>query len=684
VSAEPKLDHVADVSPAWIQPTGDAVISVALAGLLVLLAAVTTGGFDESITVSSANTWAEIVLLLLGAGACAAMLVLGVRRRAWGAVAVGLFAALAALTALSIIWSVAPDDSWQATNLTLAYLAVFAGAASLARLIPGRWRVLVAAIALMTAALSAYALLMKVFPASLDAADTQGRLQGPLGYWNATGTLAALGLAPCLWAWSRREGGAVTRGLAVPAVAVLMSVIVLSYSRSSLIAAVVAVALWVAVVPRRISAAALLGMSAAGAAVISGWALARPALTGDLQPLALRTSAGHTFGVVVLVCLLALAAAGIAVARASERVSLSEPTRRRIGTALVVVVCLIPVAGVAGLAASSRGLTGEISHAWSSLTSVNSTVGNGASRIVALGSSRPLYWSEGITVGEHALFKGVGALGYATARTRYTSNLDVVEHAHSYVIQTFADLGLLGLAVSLALLVAWAVAAARAIAPGRRWGSLTAPLAAEREGLIALLVVVIAFGFQSAIDWTWYFIGVAVPALVAAGWLAGRGPLDSPGEVASDRPSLLARPGVAAGVTGLVTVSLLMAWLIWQPLRSSQAAASAETAAFEGHVSAAFSDAHDAAGYDPLSLQPLLLLSELYQHVGEDAVARSELVKAVRLQPENFTSWLALGSFDLAQHHPRLALPSLERAVALDPTSPATGPALASARAALG
>ena len=418
--------------------------------------------------------------------------------------------------------------------------------------------------------------------------------------------------------------------------------------------------------------------------MISEWALSRPALTGDLQTLAVRTSAGHTFGVVVLLCLLVLAGTGVFMARAAERRQLSDLARRRIGTALVVVVCLVPVAGVAGLAASSRGLTGEISHAWNSLTNVNASVGNGASRFADLGSSRPLYWSEGITVGEHALLAGVGALGYATARTRYTSRPDVVTHAHSYLVQTFADLGLLGLAVSLALLVAWAVAAGRPVAPLRRWGTLAAPLAAEREGLIALLVVVIAFGFQSAIDWTWYFIGVAVPALVAAGWLAGRGPLDSPGKVAPKRPSLLARPGLAAAITGLVAVSLLMAWLIWQPLRSSQAVASAETAAFDGHVSTAFSDAHTAAGYDPLSLEPLLLLSELYQRVGDEAGARAELVKAVRLQPDNFAGWLALGSFDLAGHNPRLALPSLQRAAALDPTSPATGPALASARAALG
>ena len=171
----------------------------------------------------------------------------------------------------------------------------------------------------------------------------------------------------------------------------------------------------------------------------------------------------------------------------------------------------MPLAAVVAVAESSRGLTGEISHAWDSLTNVNAITGNGASRFGSLGSSRPLYWSEGIKVGEHALFKGVGALGFATARSRYASHGDVAVHAHSYVVQTFADLGLLGLAVSLALLVSWVVTAARAVAFRTRWASLDAAMTAEREGLIALALVVLAFGIQSAIDWTWFFSGSRRP-----------------------------------------------------------------------------------------------------------------------------------------------------------------------------
>ena len=680
-SADPQTHDSRGDGSGIGRPTGDAVIAVCLAAALIVLAAVTTGGVDESITVSGAGTWAEIVITLLGAAAVAAALLFSAPARLWGATTVGLFAALTALTALSIIWSVQPDDSWQGTNLTLSYLAAFAGAAALARLLPGRWRALIWAIAITSVGLGAYALARKVYP---SAGETLGRLQTPLGYWNAIGVMAAIGLPPCLWIWSRRDSSPVLRGLAVPGVAILMTVVALSFSRSAAIAAVVAIGCWLVFVPRRLSTAALLGIGAIGAALMTGWALSKPGLTGNNQALDLRTSAGHTYGIVLVVSVLLLTIVGIAAARVADRNVLSEPRRRRIGTVLVILVALLPVAGIVAVAESSRGLTGEISHAWDTLTNVNAVTSNGVARFGSLGSSRPLYWSEGIKVGEHALFKGVGALGFATARARYATHQDVAVHAHSYVVQTFADLGLLGLAISLALLVSWTISAARSVAARTRWSALDPGQTAEREGLIALGLVVLAFGIQSAIDWTWFFPAVAVPVLLCAGWLSGRGPLASPVGLAARRVSLIARPAVAAGATALAAVSLLLAWLIWQPLSSADSLASAENAALSGHLSSAFSDARDAASADPLALEPLFVLSALYQSARDDAAARAELVKAVRLQPENAQSWLALGSFDLDNHHARRSLPSLERANMLDPTSPQTQHALALAQLAAG
>jgi O-Antigen ligase len=391
-----------------------------------------------------------------------------------------------------------------------------------------------------------------------------------------------------------------------------------------------------------------------------------------------------------------------------------------VGIALIVLIALVPVAGIAGAAASSRGLTGQISHAWSTLTSASSNVGNNAERLGQLGNSRGLYWREGLKVGEHSLLAGVGAGGFDTARTRYTTNTSQFAHAHSYLIETFADLGLIGIAVSLALLAAWVAACRRTLAgaPGSDRHS------AERTGLLTLLAVVVTFGVSSLIDWTWFVPGVAVPALVAAGWLAGRGPLAAAGRGAAGRgaaglgaagcgaagPGPLAAagrgaaaggafeaaerngsatrrvggftssPARAAGAFAAVVVAVIAAWFVWQPLHSANSFGAAISAMSRGDAPAALADARAAADSDPLSVDPLLEESFIYGALRDQAAARSELVKATSVQPENPQTWSYLGAFDLQAHQPRLALAELETAHRLDLTSAAISTQLGQAR----
>jgi len=670
------------------RPSAGIVAGIVLAAGLVALAPATSGGFGPSLSGSSAPTWAEIAITLIGSGTCALLLFSGVRGLGRGAAPAVWFALLAALTGVSILWSVQPDGSWQAANLTVTYLLAFLAAIAAARMFPGRWRSVVPGIGLAMVVLCAYGLLSKVFPGALAASQTDGRLQIPFGYWNAAGAAAVIGLAPCQWVWQRRDASAWARAFAVPGAAVLLTVTVLSYSRTSLIVAVIVIGTWLVLVPGRLRSVALLVLAGAGAAVMARWALARPALTGDHIGLAARTSAGHSFGLVCALTLIVLTAAGWALVTRTEGRPPAAGMRRRLEILLLIGLALLPVAVIGALASSSRGLTGEISHAWASLTSTNPGVSNGAGRVTQLGSSRPLYWSEGITVGEHALLKGVGALGYATARTRYTLRPQFTAHAHSYLVQTFADLGLIGLLVNLALLIAWARCAVAAIGPRPaaqrepRPGPVT-DRELERDGLVTLAIVVLAFGVSSAADWTFFFPGVTVPALVAAGWLAGRGRPQERAERPARRVALSRRPGTGAAITAIVALALAASWLIWQPLRSSQAANAAEAAAIRGDSATAFADARDARAADPLALQPLLLLWAFDRDVGDLAGARRELLTAVDLQPENASSWLTLGSFDLTEGHPGRALPSLKRAYALDPTVAATGEALARAQTAL-
>ncbi len=623
------------------------------------------------------------MLTLVGAGLAVAVLLVGAPGRPWGAVTLALFGALAVLTAVSISWSVQPATSWTEAGRTLAYLAAFGGALALARLLPGRWPALVGAIAVATTVVAGYALLVKVFPATLDPGETFGRLRAPFDYWNATGLIAALGLPPCLWAGARRDRRHALRAVAVPATAVLITVIVLSYSRGAVLVAVVGIVCWFAITPLRLRAALVLGLGAAGAAIVSVYAIDTHALTGDLVALPARTTAGHGFGAVLLVVLGALAAAGFAAAWAMDRVRLSRSLRHRIGVALVIAASLIPVGGIVALAVSSRGLTGEISHVWNQLTT-STLVSNTPTRLVQLGNSRGRYWSEGWKVGEHSLLHGVGALGYGTAVTRYTNDPRIVAHAHSYVVETFADFGLIGVALMVAMLVSWSLAARRTLArPGSPGpASDQAAHTAERAGLLTMLAVVVIFGLHSAIDWTWFVPGTALPALACAGWLAGRGPLVAPVGT-RPRSRLLQAPGTAAAVIGVVTVALLAAWAVWQPLRSADADSAALSAVVRGDLTGAIADARSAAKIDPVSVDPLFELAAIYTAAGDPTTAREQLVKAIGRQPQNAQTWLTLGEFDLRYHRPGSAIVSLAKAKALDLSSTQAEQDLAQAHAEL-
>jgi O-Antigen ligase/Tetratricopeptide repeat len=643
-----------------VRITRDLIAGLAVAVALVALVFLTSSSIDQTVTAD--NTWSEIVITFLGAGACAAVVLVGGRGRAWGAPAVALFAAFTAYAGLSILWSVQPDWSWFGANQLLSYLAAFAGAIAAARLVPRRWPVLLGGMTVAATVLCGYALLAKVFPTTLAPANDYGRLLAPFGYWNAIGVCAALGLVPALWAATRPAGATMLRALTIPAMTLMIAVIALSLSRSALLVGVLAVAAWTAFVPLRLRTALMLGLAGLCALPIVVAMLDSHNLSADHVGLPAQDAAGHAFGPLVLGVIVAAGILGVAVSHAMPRVTVPEHARRRIGTALLVLVALVPVAGIGALALSSRGLFGQISHAWQSLVSTHSVVLDTPGRITQLGSSRPAYWHQGLDVGSHALLKGVGELGYGIARLRYTTSPLKADQAHNYLVQTFADLGIIGVVLTLALLAAWGRAAVRPLALSRRWRELTPAEATERLGLVAMGIVVLAFGIQSCLDFTFYFPGITIPVLLCAGWLAGRGPLEHPiGRRAQGRVSVLQRPGAGALITGLAAVALIGGWLMWQPLRSAQAMADAEN-----RPGTAFASARAAVSRNPLSIDALYLLSEIYEQANNPAAARAQLMKATQIQPANPRSWLLLGQLDYTNAQYKAAVTELGRALSLD------------------
>jgi len=568
------------------------------------------------------------------------------------ATAIALFA-LAAFTALSVGWSVAPSNSWLEANRTLSYAAAFAGAIALVHLTGTRWRSVIAGVLLATLVACFYGLLSKVFPAALDAVTPTNefaRLQIPFYYWNAVGLTAALGIPGCLWLGSRREGHGVLNALAAPALCLLAITLVLAYSRGAVLAAVIGIAVWLVLVPLRLRAIALLATAGIPAAAVLAWTLRQPALSDDHVVLAARIGPGHRLGLLLLAAVLVSFIAALGLRFASDRNPLSRSRRRALGIVVAVAVALVPVAGIAALAHSSRGLSGEISHLWTQLTVPNGQQpGNNASRLTSGGSQQALYWSYAIKVFDSNPGAGAGAGAFPVADQRLMTSQSLAVNAHGYVFQTLADLGIAGLALSLLAAALWCVAAFRASGPFRaRAPGATAP---ERLGLLTLVAIVVTFVVHSAVDWTWFVPGDAVIALLCAGWVVGRGRHDLPAPHGRLSAARLARSPLAAATAALaIAVALIVAWSQWQPLRSEQAYNAGLDALGNNQISLAIKDEKAAVARDSLDLSPQTELAYAYAQNGDYERAQRMLEQSVAQQPSNSASWLALFEYDTSPY----------------------------------
>ena len=657
--------------------TPDALLALGVAGLITGIAFYAQGG----VAVES-MTWSEIILILSGASITALAVAAPSQHErvaaAHGTATVALFGAFVAFSALSIVWSLAPADSWLDFNRLLAYLSTLAGAVGLVRLAPGRWPALLHGIALASVAVCCWALLTKVFPEAFAEQETFARLRAPFGYWNAVGLMAALGVPPLLWLASRRSGHAAAGALAYPGLGLLLVCLLLAYSRGALVALVVGIVLWLAVVPLRLRAAVVLLSAGVAAALVSVWAFGQEGLTQDRLETFVRADAGHELGVLLALMTIILLAVGLIVGFLASWRPPGEAARRRAGRGLLGLIGLAALAAVLALALAPGGVDGQVSKAWANLTDPDArTPANTPDRLTATASVRARYWREALDVHADSVVIGAGTAAFGTARKRYrTGDLDV-QHAHGWIVQTLADLGWIGLLLSLAAAAAWLAAAARALGLRRRDRGL--PWDAERVGMCTLAAVVVVFAVHQLIDWTWYTPAPAVLALLAAGWVAGRGPLRARLDAAPDpswplRARLLSwrphpyRTGVAALV---LIVAMAASWTVVQPLRAVHAGDAAVDRLSIRAFDAARDIARIGAQRNPLSVEPLWELAAIKSAAGRPGAAEDALERAVELQPASAEAWRRLGRQRLAtQSDPRAAEDAFRAAYYLDPQSP--------------
>jgi hypothetical protein len=661
-------------------PFPDRLAAVVVGGALAGVAFGAAGGTELTRT-----TVVEILMVLLGGAVVAVAIVWGRRGTLYGASSLLLFALFAALTALSVTWAIVPELSYVEAGRTLAYLAVFAAGVAGARLAPRGTHVVIKGILIAAIAAVGYALAARVWPASIGENELSNRIGQPFEYWNAVGTTAALAVPGLLWLGSRRGGSIAGRVLAYPAMGAAVLAILLTQSRGALAAAVLGAIAWFAIVPLRLRSLPVLLLPSAGAGLVAAWALSKDAFAETAQPLAVKESVASEFGLLVLLLAAVLTVAGLAVNIGATRLAPAVRIRRRVGIAALAVACAVPLAAFTSVAFSDRGLGGTIEDRVDELTSETETAPTeqGAGRFAAASSTRGKYWREAGRVFADRRAVGAGAGNFAAARLRHRTDASVTHHAHGYVPQTLADLGILGVILTTALLIAWLVAAARATAlhprrlPFRRGNGEPPPRRdwnPDRAAVVALALIAIVFGLQSAIDWTWFVPGPAAMALVAAGFVAGRGPAaalpEGPVAVNLREPLREPSPPRLLAASAVLLTALLSAWAIWQPEAADRATGDAIALADDGDVDGALAKTRDAANSNPLSAEPLLVEAAVATQAGREEHARERLEEAVLKFPGDAETWYRLAAFQLGTlDQPAKAAQTVRGALYLDPHS---------------
>jgi O-Antigen ligase len=648
------------VSRAHAPRVAEVVIGAALAGVAFGAA----GGSELSRT-----TIVEVLLVIAGGAIVAAAIAWGDSGRQYGSVCVALFAALAAFTALSVTWAEVPSLAYIEAGRTLAYLAAFAAAVAGARLAPRATPAVVTGIVLAATAAVLYALAARVWPASIGENEISNRIGQPFQYWNAVGSTAALAIPGLLWLGTRRGAAVAGRVLAYPALGAAILALLLTQSRGALAAAIVGTLLWLAIVPLRLRALPLIALSAAAAAPVAAWALAKDAFSIPAEPLAVKESVAGEFGLLVLLMIVGLVVAGALVNVGLTRGVPPPHVRRRIGIVALVIACAAPLAAFTSVAFSDGGIGGAIGDRVDQLTSESQTspTDQGAGRLTQASSTRGKYWREAGRVFEDRPAVGLGAGNFQTARLRHRTDTSVTRHAHGFVPQTLADLGIVGVALATALLLAWLIAAARVTGLHPRRNGARRDWDPDRLALVAATLMAVVFGLQSAIDWTWFVPGPTAMALVAAGFVAGRAPL---GQAAVALAPPVPSPQRLLAAAAVLVAAIVTAWAVWQPEASDRAIGDALRLSDAGQLDAAIVKTNDAADSNPLSSDPLLTRAAIETEAGREGDARRSLEEAVLKFPGEPQTWYRLAAFQLGTlDQPLKAAATVRAAIFLDPKS---------------
>ncbi len=618
--------------------------------VLILGLALAGGGYDLGDRhIAGLAAWLLVVaLILLGAGTRAVL----ARPFYW---ATGLILAVFAISAISSLWSGSVELSVIEADRVLVYLGFFLAAFLIAQTNQRRQR-FAEGLAISLALVALLGLASRLLPDVIvvgESFDTTSRLAYPLGYWNANGALFGIGVALLLW-MSRRASWAGLRWLSVALLPALLLALYFTYSRGGLLALAIAAGCLIALSRDRLW---LLGTLAAGAlGALPGvlYVQAHGSIADSIDNQA-AVDQGVTL-IWVLIAGVALALALFAALRWSERregrltgraLALSRnPTALRWIAALCAVVAIGGAIAVGG-------------RAWDQFSSSDVEFPNDpASHFSNLnGAGRHDFYRVAIDAfGEKPLL-GHGAGTYQFSWQRHRAIPQPVHDAHSLYLEAFAELGLVGGLLVLALVASllWIGFSA--------WRTAQGP---QRERYAALFAAALAFAVCAGIDWFWEIADVGAIFFLAAGVL-----------VAARCAQLnVPRPSGSAGEAerprfGLAVAGLVLAWIaaiaLIGPLLVDRELSASRGAAVAGDLTSAVNHAKTARSIEPFAASPYVQLGLLAESEGEYGIAIERLTQAIDREDRNWQYYYLRSRVEREAGDEAAARADLERARRLNP-----------------
>jgi hypothetical protein len=520
----------------------------------------------------------------------------------------------AAFQLASVSWSHAVAHTLDSFSRTLLYVLALALFGSV-RYTRARLAWLVRAVVVGLAAVCVVGLVSRVLPHTWPTAHGffASRLNYPLTYWNAEGMVAAIVLVLGLHLTADRAEHPAVRIAAAAVLPAVGATLLLTFSRGAMGAGAVGLIAYCLLARFSTLPTALLAVAAPVAiAMRSAWqatALATPHPTSTLA-----ISQGHHVAVVVAACMAGAGLLRAALLLLDGRIAQSSlvrtPPRRPLligiaAAAGVVVVAVALAAGAGGFAKReySKFVNGtHEAHIAQTRDRLTDPANNG----------RLPVWKAALKIYRTQKLRGTGAGTFQQYYPRYRTEKAYVVDTHSLYLQSLAELGIVGFALILVVVL------------GALGGLALRIRGPDRPIFAALFAAWLAWAIHQGFDWDWQMPAVTLGMFMLAGLALAR-----------PRNGRVGLSGLPAGRT-----LVALGWLVL-----------AVTPLLVGTSYARLQRAGE----------------ELKR--GECVRAREEALSSLSLSAKRPQAYAIVGVCDLVGGYPQAAIPAMGEAVALEPES---------------